>query len=672
MIDMAQGKNQLVVEESLGVAKCSLNCSNWAEAEPSVWGESQKSRGAEALIPHLIFRDRRFRPLFWTQFFGALNDNYLKNALVIMIAYQGVSLWGLDHKSLVALAGGIFILPFVLFSALAGQLADCYPKHRIMRLTKLWEVFIMILASMAFYLDHFSALMYLLVLMGLQSTFFGPIKRGIIPDLVKDRDLVGGNAAVEMGTVLAILIGTIAGGLAAASDHKSFFMMTGLLSFALVGLAASWLSPPVPVADPQLKIRLNPIPEVWGNLKRIWPRPDIFNSILGVSWFWMFGSILLSLLPVYTKDLLFTDESVITSFLASFTLGVAIGAVLCARLSFGRVELGLVPIASLGLTVFALALWHYTPQLAPPFNPNNLMPVGEFLKTEYGLPITLSLMGLSISGGLFIVPLYTLIQQRSPAEYRSRIIATSNIINSFFMLMGAALLMALYALGFSVPDVFIILAVLNLGVAIYLYFLVPEFTLRLWSWLLVNLLYRLKVRGQENIPESGPALLICNHVSYVDWLIIAGGIRRPVRFVMDYKMAQRPWFRWILKQAKVIPIAPQKESPEILASAYAQISEALQAGDLVCLFPEGKLTRDGEVQDFKMGVERILAQTPVPVVPLALKGLWGSFFSHREGPALRKLPRRFWHRVGLHIGQSLPPSEMPLRAEDLRDRVKQL
>ncbi len=624
------------------------------------------------MIPHLIFRDRRFRPLFWTQFFGALNDNYLKNALVIMIAYQSVSLWGLDHRSLVALAGGIFILPFVLFSALAGQLADSYPKHWIMRLTKMWEVLIMILASAAFYFDHFASLMFLLVLMGLQSTFFGPIKRGIIPDLLKDRDLVGGNAAVEMGTVLAILIGTIAGGLAAASEHKSLLMMTGLMGFALIGLAASWFSPPVPVADSQLKIRLNPFPEVWQTLQRIRPRPDIFNSVLGVSWFWLFGSVLLSLLPVYTKDILFTDESVITTFLASFTLGVAIGAVLCARLSFGRVELGLVPIASLGLTVFSLALWHYTPQLAPPFNPEDLMPVGEFLGTDYGPKITLSLMGLSVFGGLFIVPLYTLIQQRSPAEFRSRIIAISNIINSLFMVLGAIFLMGLYGLGVSVPQVFVILAVTNLAVAIYIYFLVPEFTLRLWSWLLVNILYRLKVRGHENIPDSGPALLVCNHVSYIDWLIISGGVRRPLRFVMHYKLTLNPLLRSILRQAKVIPIATQKESPEILEAAYDQISLALRSGELVCLFPEGALTRDGEMGEFRPGIERILERDSVPVVPIALKGLWGSLFSHKDGAALKKFPRRFWHRVGLNVGQCLPPSAMPLRAEALHSRVKEL
>ncbi|HVZ36532.1 MAG TPA: 1-acyl-sn-glycerol-3-phosphate acyltransferase, partial [Polyangiaceae bacterium] len=273
-------------------------------------------------------------------------------------------------------------------------------------------------------------------------------------------------------------------------------------------------------------------------------------------------------------------------------------------------------------------------------------------------------------GGFFTVPLYTLIQQRAEPHERSRVVAGNNILNALCMALGAAALAELFAHKVEVRYVFLMLAGLSAATAIYIYSLLPEFLIRFCAWLLGRVMYRLEVQGHEHIPETGPVVLVCNHVAFNDWLIVAGSVRRPVRFVMDHRIAGTPVLSALFRHGKTIPIAPEHESKDVLERAFAKIAEELRAGEVVCIYPEGKITKTGEMNPFKAGVERILRETPVPVVPMALDGLWGSFFSRQGGPAMQKLPRRFRARLTLKIGEPLAPDEASAR--ELEERVRAL
>lgn len=606
----------------------------------------------------------------WTQFFGALNDNLFKNALVVLLTFKSVKLWGFETHMIVALSGGIFILPFFFFSAISGQLADKFEKSKLARYVKWLELLIMLIAAVGFYFHYFNLLMICLFLMGLHSTFFGPIKYSIIPELLNEKELVAGNAMVEMGTFLAILIGTIASGIIMSTENGEWYITFAIILVAVVGLLFSIKIPKVSIADPHLNISYNPFPQTWQNIKLATPNKAVFNSILAISWFWFFGAALLSILPVMTKNLLFANAQVVTIFLAVFTIGIALGAFICEKLSFDRVEIGLVPLGSLGMTIFLADLGWALTSCAPLVTAEQLLSVSEFLSQPGSHRILIDLLLVSVSGGVFTVPLYTLLQERSERKIRSRIIASNNILNAMFMVISSLLLMFLYSVPFTIPQIIFIFALLNLIVAFYIYSVVPEFTLRFISWIISRLMYRIRVTGSENIPREGAAVLICNHVSFVDWLIISSAVKRPVRFVMYCKIFSIPIVKYFFRNAKVIPIAGAQENKKIFDRAFDSVSQELKAGELVCIFPEGFITRDGELQKFKRGIEHIIQRDPVPVIPMALIGLWGSLFSRKDGPALRKIPRRFWFHIDVRIGQAVPAAHA--NAENLQLKVASL
>ncbi|MGH7788881.1 MAG: MFS transporter [Candidatus Binatia bacterium] len=617
-----------------------------------------------------LLRSRRFAGLFWAQFLGAFNDNLFKNALVILVAYQGISLWGVGAEQLVALSGGIFILPFVLFSATAGQLADRLPKAGLVRWAKLGEIGIMSIAAVGFLSSHIGLLFVVLFLLGCQSSLFGPVKYSILPQLLDDEELVGGNALVETGTFLAILLGTIAGGVIVAAGAAGRHWLAGAgIGLALAGYAASWLVPRVPAENPTLRIDANPLRplrETWAVTRR---ERTVFLTVLGVSWFWFFGAIILSLLPIYTKELLRADEHVITLFLALFCAGIAVGSLLCERFSGRMLELGLVPLGSIGMSLFAFDLFLAgvpTAGLAGPA----LVPIGTFVAQPGAWRVLLDLMLLAVFSGFFIVPLNTLIQQRARPEERSRVVAGANILSALFMVAASGVLVACFAAGLGVLHVFALVAVLNGAVAIYIYQLIPEFLLRFGCWVLTNCIYRLRSSGREHIPDEGPVLLVCNHVSFVDWMIIASACKRPPRFVMHHGFLKMPLVGWLFRDAKVIPISSAREGEHIMQAAFDRIAAELEAGEVVCLFPEGALTPDGALQRFRPGVEKILRRTPVPVVPMALVGMWGSFFSRQGGAPFRRPFRRVWSRIRLEIGPPLPPDSVS--ADGLGEQVAAL
>lgn len=599
-----------------------------------------------------LLRSRRFLPFFITQFLGAFNDNIFKNALQLMIAFELTTLAGIAAETWVNLAAGLFILPYFLFSATAGQIADKLEKSRLIRITKLLEVAIMAVAAVAFWFGNIPWLLVLLFLMGVQATLFGPVKYGIMPQHLREIELVGGNALVDTGTFVAILLGMILGGLFIAWDELGRQLTAGtLVLLAVAGYLASRKIPRAAPADPDLKINLNPLSETWRNIQFARRNRAVFLSLLGISWFWLFGSLFLTQLPSYSRLVLHGNESVAVLLSVAVTVGIAIGSLLCERLSGHKIEIGLVPFGSIGLTVFAADLYFAHPAIEAAAT---TIGVEAFLRQPGTWRVLADLALVGVFAGLYSVPLYAMVLQRSAPSHRSRIIATNNIINALFMVAAAGLAILLLNSGLTIPQLFLVAAGLNALVAIYIYTLVPEFLMRFLTWILVSLLYRIRVRGLENIPEQGPALIVSNHVSFMDALVIGGTVRRPVRFVMDHNIFKIPVLSFIFRTARAIPIASAREDPEALARAYDRIDAELADDNVVCIFPEGKLTADGEINEFRKGVEQIVARRPVPVIPIALQGLWGSFFSRKGGAAMTRLPKRFWSRIAVVAGEPIP------------------
>ena len=600
-----------------------------------------------------LLASKRFAPFFWTQFFGAFNDNVFRNALILLIAFKSSQMVAGRSDIFINIAAGLFILPFFLFSATAGQIADKFEKDRLIRIIKLVEIVIMICAAVAFYFNNLIILLLLLFLMGTQSAFFGPVKYSIIPQHLKHGEIIGGNAMVEMGTFVSILLGTITGGVLSQLERGALLIGTTLCMVAVAGWLASRYIPEASPASSGLKINFNPVTQTLKTIKFAQKERSVFLSILGISWFWFLGVAYLTQLPNFTKEVLKSSESVVTMLLAMFSIGVGIGSLLCERLSGRKVEIGLVPLGSIGLSLFGFDLFlSYTPPIV-----ENLMGIRQFLSTPGSFRVIADLILIGLFGGFYIVPLFALIQVRSATEVRARVIAANNILNALFMVFSS--IAAVLLIGFAeltIPHFFLILAIANAAVAVYIYSLVPEFTMRFLIWILTHTMYRVKHIDLKIIPDEGPAVLVCNHVSYIDGLIIAGACRRPVRFVIYEPIYRLPVLHFIFRTGKAIPITSQKEDPETFKNAFKEISLALDDGELVCIFPEGSLTKDGKIDKFRPGIEKIIKRNPVPVIPLALRGLWGSFFSHKGGKALSSRPKRLWSRIELVAGKPLSPS----------------
>jgi 1-acyl-sn-glycerol-3-phosphate acyltransferase len=612
-----------------------------------------------------LFGERRFVPFFCAQLLGALNDNLYKNALVILVTYQAASWTRLDPVLLANLAAGLFILPFVLFSALAGQLADRLDKASLIRAIKFAEIPIMALAGVGFARGDVSLLLTALFLMGTQSAFFGPVKYAILPQVLRENELVGGNGLVETGTFLAILGGTLCAGLIAASGDRTL-ILAAVIGIAVLGFVASLWIPRTLPSSPGLSLDWNPLSATVANVRFARANRTVFLSILGISWFWAYGAIVLAQLPALSKVVLGGNEQVVTALLAVFSIGVGAGSLLCERFSGHKVEIGLVPLGSIGLTVFALDLFVVTSG----FKPGAALGPWQLLALPGGWRIYADLLLIGMFGGFYIVPLYSLVQLRSNAQERSRIISANNIINALFMVIAALFAALALGNGLTLPQLLLAVSAMNAAVAIYIYARVPEFLLRFLSWLLVHSIYRLRVRGAGNLPEEGPALLVCNHVSYVDAMVISAAFRRPVRFVMNHRIARLPLLSVVFRGMKTIPIASAKDDPALLERAYDAVAAALESGQPVCIFPEGRLTTDGEIGQFRAGAVRIVERTPVDVIPMALTGLWGSVFSMESGAWWRRWRRGLTTRVELRIGEPLAPSAAS--PEALRDAVAAL
>jgi 1-acyl-sn-glycerol-3-phosphate acyltransferase len=601
-----------------------------------------------------LLGQRRFAPFFLTQLLGAFNDNIFRNGLIILITFQGVRVLGMNASQIANAAGALFILPFFLFSAAAGQLADKYEKSRLIRLIKLLEIALMILAAFAFINESYVALLFVLFLMGCQSTMFGPVKYAYLPQQLATDELVGGNALVEFGTYTAIILGLIVGGISVAIDNTDQVVISAcLIGVAVIGYVASRSIPITKAPDPALAINWNVWTETWRIVQFAREKQSVFLSILGISWFWFFGSAITLQIPAYTLDILNGSEEITTVLLAAFAIGVGIGSLLCERMSDRRIELGLVPFGSIGMSLFAIDLCFAQPLMH--VDPVNT--IAEFITRSGSWRILTDMAMLGAFAGFYSVPLFAMMQQRADRQHLSRIIAANNILNAIFMVAAALFALATLNAGVSIPQLFLLLAGLNAVVAIYIYTLLPEFLIRFVVWIIINLLYRIRPTGLDNVPERGPAVLVCNHVSFVDALIIGGSIRRPLRFVMHYKIFQIPLIQFLFRTARAIPIASAKEDVTLLEAAFDQVDAELEAGNLVCIFPEGGITCDGEIQSFRPGIEKIIARRAVPVIPIGLGGLWGSWFSRRKTGGLRQIPGRLFARVDVRVGQAVNPGE---------------
>ena len=611
-----------------------------------------------------LLGQRRFAPFFWTQFLGAANDNLFKFAFTVLVTYRLQLEW-LPPALAGLVIGALFILPFLLFSATAGQLADKFDKSLVIRWVKTMEIAIMLLAGWGFVDSNVTVLLTCVFLMGLHSTLFGPVKYAYLPQHLDEREITGGNGMVEMGTFVAILLGQLAGGLLIALPSGGEVVALACFGVALLGRAAAQAVPRSPATDLGLAINWNPVSETWRNLKLAHANLVVFRSLLGISWMWFFGAVFLSLFPAFAKEVLHGDEHVASLLLVVFSVGIGVGSLLCESLSRRHVEIGLVPLGAIGMSVFAIDL--YFASRALPVSANLTLAQFVSLSAHWRLMADLGL--LSLFAGLYSVPMYALIQARSQPTHRARIIAANNILNALFMIASSLLAGAMLKSGFTVPQVFLALGLANALVAGYIFLLVPEYLLRFVAWIVSRIVYRFHVRGDEHIPSQGAAILVANHVSFIDAVLLMAASPRPIRFIMDHEIFKVPVLGWMFKLAKAIPIAPQKTDPATYQRAFEQARRVLDEGDLLCIFPEGGITRDGTLQPFKGGIMKILETHSVPVVPLALTNLWGSFFSRAErGRAMTQPFRRGWFsRVGLVGGA--PMAAADVTPDRLRDRV---
>lgn len=623
-----------------------------------------------------LLKQRRFAPFFWTQFCGAANDNLFKFALTVLVTFQLQLQWLPPAQAGLAI-GALFIAPFLLFSATSGQLADKYDKRTLIIFVKRLEIAIMALAAWGFFFAQVPVLLACVFLMGLHSTLFGPVKFAYLPQHLGERELTGGNGMVEMGTFVAILLGNVAGGLIIAVPQiGAYHVGFACVGIALLGRVLAHYIPASPALDATLKINWNPVSETWRNLKLARENLVVFRSLLGISWMWFFGAVFLSQFPSFAKDVLHGNEQVASLLLVVFSVGIGIGSLLCEQLSRRHVEIGLVPLGAIGMTVFAVDLYFASRALAPVATQG----VDHFVAQSAHWRIMADLALLSLFAGLYSVPMYALMQLRAQASHRARIIAANNILNALFMIASSVIAGLLLGAGVSIPQIFLLVGLANAVVAFYIFMLVPEYLMRFVAWLASRLVYRFKVSGDQHIPAQGAAVLVCNHVSFVDAVLLAAASPRPIYFVMDHRIFKQPLLGWLFKLIRAIPVASREENPQTYEAAFEAAARVLREGDLLAIFPEGGITRDGQLQEFKGGIVKILQRAQAdgvtaPVIPMALTNLWGSFFSRvevRQGnnvAMVRPFRRGVFSRVGLNVGPAIAPDQaqpQALRAEVAR------
>lgn len=594
-----------------------------------------------------LLRSFGFQAFLWTQFLGAFNDNVCK-IVVSMVAVNvgaGSGEGGGGHLSLV---GAVFILPFVLFSGYAGHVADVFQKRSVLIVTKGFEVVAMGLAFFAFSSDRIALMLGVLFLLALHSTFFSPAKYGILPEMLPDRDLSRANGLLEMSTFLAIIMGTSIGSVMFAAWRERLVLISLVLFvIAIAGTAASLGISRVPASGAQKSFRLNPWAEITGGVKRLSREKVLWLTVVGISYFWFLGALLQMDIILLGKEVMGLDDlwvGILGTFLA---IGIGIGSLMAGRLSGDKVELGLVPLGSIGMGLFAILL---------------AVSASSYARTATAVAL------LGAAGGLFIVPLNALLQQKSGREEKGRLIATANFLTAGAILLASGALWGLRDLMQIQADrIILIFGLFTLLATVYILSILPDFLIRFTLWMLTHSLYRIRIVGQEYVPFRGPALLVCNHMSHVDGLLVGACVQRFIRFMIYRPYYEMKALRWLFRLMKAIPVSGRhrKEIVETLERAR----EELRQGHVVCIFAEGAISRTGNLLPFKRGFERIVEGLDVPVIPVCLDRLWGSIFSFKDGRFFWKWPERIPYPVTVMFGRPLPSTT---RAEEVRQAIMEL
>ncbi|MCC6917405.1 acyl-[ACP]--phospholipid O-acyltransferase [Nitrosomonas sp.] len=594
-----------------------------------------------------LLSSRRFLPLFFTQFLDAFNDNVFKNALVILITYTTAENAGLSPQITVTLAAGIYILPFFLFSATAGQLADKWDKAQLIRYVKFAELVLLGGAAVGFYLNSMPLLMVLLFLMGIQSTFFGPLKYSILPDQLHQDELISGNALIGAGTFVAILIGTITGGLFILAENGGMIVSGLTIGAAFAGWLFSLFIPPVRPAAADTIVNWHILEETRVIIHQARKNTIVFHAILGVSWFWLFGATFLSQFPTFAKDIVGGNEQVVTLFLTLFSVGIGIGALLCDKLLKGEVAATYVPLGILGMAVFTIDLYFASTSLVPAAG-GELIGVSGFVESFAHWRIMFDLLIISISGGLYIVPLNALIQSCAEPSHRSRDIAANNIMNALFMVVSSIGISIMLALDFTVPEVFLTIALLNGVVTVYVVQLLPyELTRSLLQWGF-HTFYHLKINGLEHYRQAGErVLIVANHLSFLDAALLSVCFPERLCFAIHSGIARKWWVRPFLFLADTVALDPTNPL------STRQLIERVRKGDRVVIFPEGRLTMTGALMKIYEGPAMIADKAGAKLLPVSLSGAQYTPFSRLKG----KVRIRWFPEITVTV---MPPESFDL------------
>lgn len=587
-----------------------------------------------------LLKTRRFLPLFLTQFLGAFNDNLYKNALAILITYTLVSQIRFNPGFLIGIAAFVFILPFFLFSALAGQLADKFEKSRLIRYTKIAEIMLMLIAGLGFALHSIAMLIGVLFLLGLQATFFGPVKYSILPDHLKPEELIAGNALMESGTFFAILLGTIIGSFLAALHIGVGAISVASLALivSIAGYIASLGIPKTSIAAPNLKLNFNLLKETFSIVSSTCKNRNLYLSILGISWFWLIGMTYLTQFPTYAKDVLGAQPSVVTLFLIFFTAGIALGSLICNKLLRSKIDATYVPLAALGMTLFAIDLVLASEHIRT--STGELASLLGFLSHLRNWRILLDLLFLSTCGGIYIVPLYSILQNESQPEFRSRAIASNNIINALFMSVAAIATSIFLFFHVSITAVFLIVAIANLFVTIHICNLLPEELVKSFLIWVFKFFYRVEIRGLENYYAAGNrVLIVANHTSFLDAALLAAFLPDRLTFAIDTHVAQRWWIKVMLKLVNTYSLDPTNPL------ATKSLIEYLRQNHRTVIFPEGRITTTGSLMKIYEGPGLIADKADAKLLPVRIDGAQFTPFSYLRG----KVNIRWFPKITLTI-----------------------
>jgi acyl-[acyl-carrier-protein]-phospholipid O-acyltransferase/long-chain-fatty-acid--[acyl-carrier-protein] ligase len=601
-----------------------------------------------------LFRTNRFMPLFQTQFLGAFNDNMLKNALVMLLTYRIAAASAASAQVLVTIAGSLLILPSLLLSATAGELADKFDKAKLTRIIKLVEIGIMAVAAGGF-LAHSVPILFLALLgMGVHSTFFGPIKLALLPQHLREDELLGGNAYIEAGTFLAILLGTLAGGVLVLMPFGGWVIAIAVLAVALTGYVASRNIPPAPPADPALRLNWNIVRESWRLVNHARADRNVFLCILGVSWFWLVGATILSQVAPFVKLYLHAEAGAVTLLLTVFSVGVGIGSLLSNKLLRGQIQVTYVPAAALAITVFGVDLFlasRHAGGAAP------LLPLAAFMHTAICWRVMFDVLMLAIAGGLYIVPLYAQLQHLAKPSHLARVIAASNIMSSLFMVAAALGTIVLLRLGFSIPRIFLAVSLANLAVAIYICRLLPDALLRSVLRALLAFLFRAEVKGMEHYSQAGErVLIVANHTSFLDALLIAAFMPEKLHFAVNSHIAKKWWMRPALKLVDAFPLDPANPL------ATKSLIDLIKKDQKCMIFPEGRLTVTGALMKIYEGPGLIADKSGARLLPIRIDGAQYSKFSRLKG----KVRLRWFPKITLTV---LPPHQFKI-PDEIKGRAR--